>query len=182
MRRVTRVLIFHIATASDWAAARSSGSYTTSTLGRALDEEGFIHAARAEQWRGVHARYYAQESEPLLLLEIDTDRLASRVVQEPATTGGDELFPHIYGPVEPSAVLRAVPLEEALGATSFSTLFLREVMRSAVLAMMVIALAALGAVLLDDALGGWGVLVGAAAGAGVGVLVILALRWRGTRS
>ncbi|WP_068113420.1 DUF952 domain-containing protein [Nocardioides dokdonensis] len=176
------MLIFHIATAADWAAARSSGSYTTSTRGRTLDEEGFIHAARAEQWRGVHARYYAQASEPLLLLEIDTDRLTSRVVQEPATAGGDELFPHIYGPVEPSAVLRAVPLEEALGATSFSALFLREVMRNAMLGMMVLLLAALGAVLLDDALGGWGVLVGALAGAGAGVLVILALSRRVART
>ncbi len=50
------------------------------------------------------------------------------------------------------------------------------------LGMMVLLLAALGAVLLDDALGGWGVLVGALAGAGAGVLVILALRRRDPRT
>ena len=48
--------IFHIATVADWEAAQRSGSYTTSTLGRTLVEEGFIHASRADQWQGVRQR------------------------------------------------------------------------------------------------------------------------------
>ena len=39
------MLIFHIATEADWDAARRSKQYTTSTLGRTLEQEGFIHAA-----------------------------------------------------------------------------------------------------------------------------------------
>ncbi|GHJ59953.1 hypothetical protein NOK12_24710 [Nocardioides sp. OK12] len=176
------MLIFHIATAADWAAARAGGAYTTSTRGRTLEEEGFIHAARAEQWRGVHARYYADVDEPLVLLEIDTDRLRSDVVQEPAVPGGAETFPHVYGPIEPSAVLRAVPVRDALAATSFSALFLRELMRAALLGLLVVALAAAGALLLDGTLGGWGVLVGAVAGAGLGVAVAVALGRRDARA
>ena len=176
------MLIFHIATAADWSAALASGAYTTSTRGRTLEQEGFIHAARAEQWRGVHARYYADVVEPLVLLEIDTDRLRSPVVEEPVVAGGAETFPHVYGPIDPAAVLRAVPVPEALAATSFSALFLRELVRAALLGLLVVVLAAGGAVLLEETLGGWGVLVGAAAGAGLGVALAQVLGRRRARS
>ncbi len=176
------MLIFHIATAADWSAALASGAYTTSTRGRTLEQEGFVHAARAEQWRDVHARYYADVVEPLVLLEIDTDRLRSPVVEEPALAGGAETFPHVYGPIEPAAVLRAVPVPEALAATSFSSLFLRELVRAALLGLLVVVLAAVGALLLDETLGGWGVLVGAVAGAALGVVVVRALGRRRART
>ena len=66
----------------DWEAAREAGSYATSTLGRSLAEEGFVHASRGDQWQGVRDRYYADVTEPLVLLVIDTDRLVSPVVEE----------------------------------------------------------------------------------------------------
>jgi len=50
------VRIFHIATATDWAAAQASGSYTTSTRGVSVLDEGFIHASREDQWEGVRDR------------------------------------------------------------------------------------------------------------------------------
>ena len=67
--------IFHIATAADWERARESGSYTTSTRGRSLEDEGFLHAAHRPQVQGVFRRYYRDVREPLLLLTIDTERL-----------------------------------------------------------------------------------------------------------
>ena len=45
--------IFHIATVADWDEARRQGRYTTSTRGRTLAEEGFIHASRGDQWQAV---------------------------------------------------------------------------------------------------------------------------------
>ena len=51
--------IFHIATAADWERAQVAGAYTTSTRGRTLEEEGFLHASREEQVEGVRAAYYA---------------------------------------------------------------------------------------------------------------------------
>ena len=103
--------IFHIATLAAWDDARRSGSYTISTIGRTLAEEGFIHASREDQWRGVRDRFYADVTEPLVLLAIDTDRLASPVVEESPGDGIDETFPHVYGPIDPSAVVEAVPLD-----------------------------------------------------------------------
>ena len=102
--------IFHLALASEWAAAEESGAYTTSTLGRSLADEGFIHASRADQWTAVRDRFYADVAEPLVLLEIDTDLLDVPVVEEPPAPGVEETFPHIYGRLPASAVVKAIPL------------------------------------------------------------------------
>ncbi|MBS4752399.1 DUF952 domain-containing protein [Nocardioides sp. zg-ZUI104] len=164
-------VIFHLALASDWARAQRDGVYTTSTLGRTLAEEGFIHASRADQWAEVRDRYYAGVTEPLVLLQIDTDRLDVPVVEEPAVPGGTETFPHIYGRLQVSAVVRAISLAPATptppnpptppapappAVTSpaarrttapeagFSRLFLEEMFINAGLVLLVVALGSLG--------------------------------------
>ncbi|MEP9361491.1 DUF952 domain-containing protein [Nocardioides sp. CN2-186] len=102
--------IFHIATAADWAAAQQSGAYTTSTRGVTLEQEGYIHASRTDQWEGVRAAYYADVDEPLVLLEIDTDLLDVPVVEEVPAPGMTETFPHVYGAIAPTAVVGVTPL------------------------------------------------------------------------
>lgn len=102
--------IYHLATASDWERAQRDGAYTTSTRGVTLEQEGFLHASRADQWEGVRERYYADVTEPLLLLEVDTDLLDVPWVEEPPAPGVEETFPHIYGPLNPSAVVGVTPL------------------------------------------------------------------------
>ncbi len=102
--------IFHIATASDWAAALESGAYTTSTRGVSLADEGFVHASREDQWEGVRERYYTDADEPLLLLAIETDLLDVPVVEEEVP--GGETFPHVYGAITPTAVVHVTPLPD----------------------------------------------------------------------
>jgi uncharacterized protein (DUF952 family) len=103
------VIIYHIATAEDWSRAVSEGEYTTSSLGRTLAEEGFIHASTASQVNWVANRYYEGIADSLVLLVIDTALLAAPLSYDDVP-GWDEPFPHIYGPLNPSAVLEAVPL------------------------------------------------------------------------
>jgi uncharacterized protein (DUF952 family) len=112
------VRIFHVATLADWTAAQAAGRYTTSTRGRTLAEEGFIHASRADQWQGVRNRFYADVTEPLVLLVIETDLLSAPVVEEHVgDDDGEETFPHVYGAIEPAAVTRVLPLADlATGA------------------------------------------------------------------
>ncbi len=98
--------IFHIATLADWKQAEESGTYTTSTYGVSLAEQGFLHAARHEQVRGVLDRYYGEVTEPLVVLEIETDLLDVPWREDPV---GDEAFPHIYGPLTTEAVVRWRP-------------------------------------------------------------------------
>ena len=102
-------LIYHCSLVSDWEQAERSGSYTISSRGRTLQQEGFVHASYAEQVPGVLQRFYADLTEPLCLLAIDPDRVGSAVVAE-NLTGGEELFPHIYGPVPADAVTAVTPL------------------------------------------------------------------------
>jgi len=94
--------IFHVATLADWQQAQETGTYTTSTYGRTLQEEGFIHAARHDQVPEVRDRFYADVTEPLVVLEVETDRLDAEVRDEEV---GDEVYPHIYGPIPTSAVV-----------------------------------------------------------------------------
>lgn len=98
--------IYHLALARDWAEAQVAGEYAVSTLGRALAEEGFIHASREDQWRGVRERFYSDVTEPLVLLVIDPDRLHAEVREE-EVPGSDETFPHLYGPINLDAVVEA---------------------------------------------------------------------------
>lgn len=99
--------LFHIATRSDWDEAVRTGAYTTSTVGVTLEQEGFLHASRADQVDGVHQRYYADLDEPLVLLRIDPALLDVPWREDPV---GDDTYPHIYGPLNPSAVVEVTPL------------------------------------------------------------------------
>lgn len=100
--------VYHVALASDWVAAQQAGEYRISTLGRTLDEQGYIHASFAGQVAGVLAAFYGDVAEPLLLLRLDADALP--ITLEPAAPGAAELFPHVYGPIPVAAVLDATPL------------------------------------------------------------------------
>jgi uncharacterized protein (DUF952 family) len=94
--------IFHIATLADWKAAQSPGTYRTSTYGRTLDQEGFIHAAYHDQVPGIRDQTFAGITEPLVVLEIETDLLDAEVSDARV---GDQTFPHVHGPIPTSAVV-----------------------------------------------------------------------------
>ncbi|MEV4253287.1 DUF952 domain-containing protein [Spirillospora sp. NPDC049652] len=101
--------VLHIAERRHWESARATGApYAMSTLGRTLDEEGFIHCSSdLDQVRGVLAAFYEDvPAADLVLLTISTAGLDVRL--EPAD---GRLFPHVYGPIPPAAVIdvRAVP-------------------------------------------------------------------------
>ena len=102
-------MIYHAALPADWEKAQRTGVYTTSTRGRSLDEEGFIHAAYESQVEGVANRFYA-DVDALVLLVIDPDALGSPVVDEVAVDApAGERFPHVYGPIPVAAVVAARP-------------------------------------------------------------------------
>lgn len=169
--------IFHIATAADWAAAKRSGGYTTSTLGRTLEEEGFLHASRRDQVGATFTAFYADVREPLVLLTIETDRLASPWREDAV---GDDTFPHIYGPLNPSAVVDVQPLNGRGGTESLTTLFVREMAVRIGLAVLTMLLVAVGVTGGRSLAPEWGAAGGGALGLAVGVLAfVLVLRRRG---
>lgn len=104
--------IHHLALAAAWAEAQESGTYSVSTLGLDLADVGFIHCSRPEQVQEVHERFYADVKDHVILLTIDTDLLTSPW-QFDEVPGAAMTFPHIYGPLNTSAVLVAEPYESA---------------------------------------------------------------------
>jgi uncharacterized protein (DUF952 family) len=94
--------IFHITTLEEADAAARVHSYAP----QAFADEGFIHCSYPHQIRAVANRRFAGRSD-LVLLEIDPQRLSCRVVAE-NLEGGTEQFPHIYGRLPISAVMRVV--------------------------------------------------------------------------
>ena len=108
--------LYHIATVPDWDQAQRDGEYRTSTRGRTLREEGFIHASTAAQVLPVANAVYLDEPQDLVLLVLDTGRIGAGIRYE-AVPGWADPFPHIYGPLETAAVVRAAPLERDAAGT-----------------------------------------------------------------
>lgn len=132
--------IFHIAVAADWRRTLETGTYTTSTVSRTLAEEGFIHASRRDQVQGVFDRYYRGLGEHLVLLTIDTARLTGAEVRVEAV--GDDAYPHVYGPINRSAVIEVTPLNRGGGTETLMSLWLKGMAVRMAIALVVMVLVA----------------------------------------
>jgi uncharacterized protein (DUF952 family) len=98
-------VIHHVTTPDTWAQAVEGDTFTESTLGRSLEEEGFIHCCEADQLDFVMTTFYGEVEHDLVLLTIDPALLTSPLVREVGNPETGEQFPHIYGPLNPSAVV-----------------------------------------------------------------------------
>jgi uncharacterized protein (DUF952 family) len=97
---VTVKMILHIAQRERWEGARLDGFYRGDTL----DSQGFIRCSAPEQIVKVaNALFHGRED--LILLCIDVDRVESEIRYEGT---GEEKYPHIYGPLNVDAVVKAL--------------------------------------------------------------------------
>ena len=103
--------IYHVTTPDVWTAAAARGAYRVSTRGRTLAEVGFIHCSYRHQVSRVADLLYP-DAEELLLLVVEPSRLGAPLRVE-NLEGGDELFPHIYGPLELAAVVQTARMRRA---------------------------------------------------------------------
>ncbi len=103
-------LIYHLAEPAHWAAALESGSYSRSTRGRTMAQEGFIHCSSAQQWPVVRRAFYGDYPQPLLLLTIDEEKLSEPAVREVGNPATGEVFPHLYAALDPTAVVDVTEL------------------------------------------------------------------------
>lgn len=99
-------MILHIASRADWNAAQKRDAYRPASL----DTEGFIHCSTASQVLPVANAFYRGRDDLVLLL-IDESRLLPELKWEPPagpTAPGHskaDKFPHIFGPLNLSAVV-----------------------------------------------------------------------------
>jgi uncharacterized protein (DUF952 family) len=96
--------LYHITSEAEANAAERTGEYVP----KAFDAEGFIHCSYARQVPGTLNRIFKGRTD-LVVFEIDPAKLSCRVVEE-NLEGGSELFPHIYGLLPMSAVVRSIPV------------------------------------------------------------------------
>ncbi len=101
-------MIYHLTEPDRWARSLAEGVHTGSSRGIELADEGFIHLSTAEQWPVVRELFYA-DVDPLLLLHVDETLVQGDVVYEQLGDAPAE-FPHLYGPLPLSAVVRVETL------------------------------------------------------------------------
>jgi len=99
--------IYKICEKASWRAAEQAGTYRGSD---ADARDGFIHFSTAAQLAGTVEKYFARQSD-LLIVAVDADALGSALKWE-CSRGGD-LFPHLYAALPLAAVrwTRALPDE-----------------------------------------------------------------------
>ena len=99
---------FHLTPDEVWEAQAGTPTYTPEAFG----SDGFIHCADGEaNLLAVANAFYQGDTRPFLVLSIDLDRLAAEVRYEDP----NGIYPHIYGPLNQSAVVdvrRAIRLAD----------------------------------------------------------------------
>jgi uncharacterized protein (DUF952 family) len=98
------VFVYHVCLTREWDTAHAAGRYAGSSQDLA---DGFIHCSSASQVVASVAKHRAGQDR-LTILEIDAAALGAGLRWEPSR--GGQLFPHIYGGLDPAHVRRAAPL------------------------------------------------------------------------
>ena len=91
--------IYHITERSIWLEAKHNTFYEGGTL----SADGFIHCCLFEQIEDVLLNWFEGKQDNVIL-EIDPEKLLFPVKYE-NLEGGQEMFPHIYGPINLDAVI-----------------------------------------------------------------------------
>jgi uncharacterized protein (DUF952 family) len=107
-------MILHLTSRDEWLAAQKTGEYRSPSL----PSEGFIHCSTEKQIVNVANSFY-EGKHGLVLLVIDPLQLKAKLRWEPPahpTPQADlppteELFPHIYGPINIEAVIKVIEFE-----------------------------------------------------------------------
>lgn len=110
-------MILHIVKRETWEAAQAAGEYRAQ-----IEQDGYIHCSTETQMPRTANKYYTGQH-GLILLVIDPEKLRAPLKFEPSgnwllenpgrphSEYVGELFPHIYGVINPDAVIRTIPYE-----------------------------------------------------------------------
>jgi uncharacterized protein (DUF952 family) len=96
--------IYHVTTQKEWEQAKQNKEYKPA----GYDQEGFIHCSIERQVPGVLDRFYKGQT-GLVKLKIEKAKVQRPVLFELAADL-DELFPHIYGPLNIDSVVEEVAI------------------------------------------------------------------------
>ena len=114
-------MILHITSKAEWLAAQQRGEYVAPSL----QSEGFIHCSTEKQVLHVANAFYRGQN-GLVLLKIDETQLKSELKWEPPAGpvapghSASDLFPHIYGPINLTAVSAVLDFPPDPASDTFS--------------------------------------------------------------
>lgn len=110
--------IFHLVPEREWKASKKNSRYEP----QSVEKEGFIHCSTGEQIQDTANRLFKGKRRVLLLV-INATLVEPEIKYEKDEATG-ELFPHIYGPLNPDAVvdrIRLVPEKDGSFEISFTS-------------------------------------------------------------
>lgn len=100
-----KAVIMHVISGDEWAKEKNNAYLYPDSL----KTEGFIHCATSEQILGA-VEFLYKEKVDLKLLVIDPDLVTAKIIYEDLHQTRDA-FPHIYGPLNISAVVDVLDFE-----------------------------------------------------------------------
>lgn len=92
---------FKILTAGQWAQFEADGVFHGAPVDLA---DGYIHLSTADQVQGTLDKHFAGQA-GLVIVEVDLEMLGDDIHWE--VSRGGALFPHLYGPLPTTAVIRS---------------------------------------------------------------------------
>ena len=98
------MLIYKILLPAEWAEFEAAGRFDGSPFDHA---SGFVHCSTREQVPGTVRRFFADQSE-IVVVALDAERFGATLRWEDSSDGGR--FPHVYGPLPRSAVTAVHPV------------------------------------------------------------------------
>jgi uncharacterized protein (DUF952 family) len=104
-------LVYHITTRNAALESRQTGFYEAESL----EQAGFIHFSQRHQVLDVANAFYTGQND-LVILVVDPTHLRAELKYEapahptasPSLPGAENLFPHLYGPLNMDAVVEIV--------------------------------------------------------------------------
>ncbi len=103
-------ITYHLALVSEWEAQKGGDHYVPG----AYEAEGFIHCTNGlDLLTEIANMFYKGSPDERTVLVLDMDKLESPVRYDDEA----QTFPHIYGPLNPSAVIGELPVERAEDGT-----------------------------------------------------------------
>ncbi|MDO9300858.1 MAG: DUF952 domain-containing protein [Anaerolineales bacterium] len=105
-------MILHITSKHEWLEAQQRGEY----IAPSLKTEGFIHCSTEKQVLHVANAFYRGRND-LVLLKLNEARLKPELKWEPPAgipapgISESDLFPHIFGPINLTAVASVLDFE-----------------------------------------------------------------------
>ncbi len=106
-------ITYHLVPSSVWESGKSAKWYKP----EAFDADGFIHCTNGvDQLVDVANMFYVSDAREFRVLILDVGRIVSEVRYD----DGGQLFPHIYGPLNTSAVIGELAVTRAADGSFLS--------------------------------------------------------------